>query len=144
MKTQLLIVDDEQEIRNALSRHFRLRGYEVDTAPDGQSALDILKRKSVQVVITDIVMPEMSGTELLKLIRKDFPMVRVVVMTGYVTQEHVFSCLRHDAETCIFKPWQDLTEMENAVRLAAERTQVWKLKLKELLRIKPTADTGAF
>lgn len=142
MNTQLLIVDDEQEIRDALSRHFRLLGYDVETAADGKSALEVLNRTRVQVVITDIVMPEMSGTELLKRIRKDFPMVRVVVMTGYVTQEHVMACLRHDAETCIFKPWPDLTEMETAVRLAAERTQIWKQKLKELLHNKPTANTG--
>jgi len=137
--TQLLIVYDEVEIRDALSRHFRFLGYETDTAGNGREAFDKLACRKFDVVISDIVMPIMNGVDLLRAIRRDFPMVRVIIITGYVTQENVMACMRHSAEACIFKPWPDLTELEETVRAAVARTQNWKQKLRRLLEMKPAA-----
>lgn len=139
MNAQLLVVDDEEEIREALSRHFRFLGYDVTTVCNGQEALDLLAVKRVDVVISDIVMPVMNGVDLLRIIRKEYPMVRVVIITGYVTQENVMACMRHDAETCVFKPWTDMKEIEEAVAHAVERTHIWKQKLRKLLDMKPRA-----
>jgi len=137
MSAQLLIVDDEAEIRDALSRHFRFLGFAVETAANGKEALELLAIKKVDVVVSDIVMPIINGVDLLRTIRRDYPTVRVVIMTGYVTQEHVMACIRHDAETCVFKPWTDMKELEEAVQRAVERTMVWKKKLRQLLDMKP-------
>lgn len=137
MNGALLIVDDEAEIRDALSRHFRFLGYEVSTAGNGAEALAELASKKVDVIISDIVMPVMDGVDLLRTVRREYPMIRVIIMTGYVTQENVLACIRHDADTCVFKPWPDMTELETAVNLAMERMNNWKQKLKFLLDMKP-------
>ncbi len=139
----LLIVDDEEEIRTALSRHFRYQGYETLTASNGREALDILAEQRVGVIISDIVMPVMSGVDLLRVVRKDYPMVRVIMITGYVTQENVLACMRHDAETCIFKPWPDMSEIEKAVKAAFDRIMTWKSKLRALIQMKPGTATSA-
>lgn len=134
---KLLIVDDEEEIRTALSRHFRYLGYDIATASNGSEALNILAEQKVGVIVSDIVMPVMNGVDLLRVVRKDYPMVRVIMITGYVTQENVLACMRHDAETCIFKPWSDMSEIEQAVKTAFERIMNWKGKLRALLQMKP-------
>jgi YesN/AraC family two-component response regulator len=134
---RLLIVDDEAEIRDALSRHFRFLGYDVGTAGNGQEALDKLAESKFDIVISDIVMPIMNGTALLRAIRREFPMIHVIIITGYVTQENVMTCMRHGADTCIFKPWPDLRELEEAVSRAALSIEDWKKKMKYLLSMKP-------
>ena len=144
MKKQiLLVVDDEQEIRDALSRHFRFLGYEVMTASNGVEALEILAHETVAIIISDIMMPVMDGVELLRVVRKEYPMVRLIIITGYVTQENVLACMRHDADTCIFKPWPDMTELEDAVRAAFDRINLWKRKLHILLDMKPSESPSA-
>ena len=137
MQGKLLIVDDEEEIRSALSRHFRFKGYSVLTAGNGSEALAVMSSNNIDVVISDIVMPIMDGVDLLRALRNDYPMVRTIMITGYVTQENVLACIRHDAETCVFKPWQDLSELETAVTSAMDRMKNWRRKLKYLLDIKP-------
>ncbi len=137
-KIRILIVDDESEIRDALSRHFRFLGYDVDTAGNGQEGLDKLAESKFDIVVSDIVMPVMNGVALLRIIRREFPMVHVIIITGYVTQENVMACMRHGADTCVFKPWPDLQELEDAVARAVVAIQDWKNKMKHLLAMKPT------
>ncbi|HPX12093.1 MAG TPA: response regulator, partial [Syntrophales bacterium] len=67
-ETRVLVVDDEQPIRNLVNRAVQNAGYACQTAGDGQEALEILKREPVDVVITDIAMPGMNGIELTRAI----------------------------------------------------------------------------
>ena len=98
MTASILIVDDEAAIRTSLSRHYRLQGYNVDTAENGRAALENLAVTPRQVVISDIMMPEMNGIELLRRIRREYPMTRVIIITGYVTLENALACLRNNAD----------------------------------------------
>lgn len=132
MTASILIVDDEAAIRSSLSRHYRLKGYEVETADNGRTALENLARVPRQVVISDIMMPEMDGIELLRRIRREYPMTRVIIITGYVTLENALACLRNNADTCIFKPLGNLEELDNAVEAAVSYLDHWKRKLAEL------------
>ncbi len=134
--TQILVVDDEAEIRQLLDRHLRYLGYEVDCAESGEHALAALESKRVDVVISDIGMPEMDGLELLRRIRKDYPMTRVIMITGYVSQENVLSCMAKGAEICIFKPLEDLEELEQAVQRAEETLERWWSTLGRLRTMK--------
>lgn len=136
MSAAILIVDDEAAIRNSLSRYFRLKGYEVETAENGLDALDKLAARPWQVVISDIMMPKMTGVELLRRIRREYPMTRVIMITGYVTLENALACLRNNADTCIFKPLGDLSELDDAVNNAINYLDHWKQKLAELKRMK--------
>lgn len=139
MSINILVVDDEKEIREMLSRHFRMQEYTVDVAGNGKEALDVLAEKRIDIVITDIMMPGMNGIELLEHIKNDAPMIHVVVITGYVTLENALSCMRLGAESFIFKPLEDLTELEEAVAMAEKSMLTWQKKLRELRGMKPAS-----
>ena len=132
MKTKLLIVDDEQNIRESLSSHFRFMGYEVRTAGHGKEALEMLEEERVDIVISDIVMPVMNGVDLVKSIRATHPMIRIIMMTGYVTQENALACMRYQVDTLVFKPFEDIAELEQAVERSIEILDGWKKALKQL------------
>lgn len=142
MKVRLLIVDDEADIRNMLSRHFRDHGYDVDVAEDGVVALELLEQASYQVVISDIAMPQMTGVQLLETIRQQYPMIHIIMMTGYVTLENALACMRQGADTCIFKPIENMTEVQSAVEEAVLSLKRWQEKLKVLQAMNPTIREG--
>ena len=132
----LLIVDDELEIREMLARHFAFEGFNILQAEDGLEALEILNKQKVDLVISDIVMPRMSGVELLEVIHKEFPMIRVNMITGYVTQSHLLQCMKNHADNVIYKPLEDLQELEDSVKRSFDTIQRWKNKLKVLQGMK--------
>lgn len=140
MKTSLLIVDDEEHIRNSLARHFRFQGYDVDTAENGLDALEKMEQQAFTVVISDIMMPKMNGIEMLKHIRREYPMTRVIMITGYVTLENALACLRYNADTCVFKPIEDLGELDTAVEQALAYLENWKRKLSKLKKMNSTEE----
>ena len=129
MASRILFVDDESDIRNSLLRRYTLKGYDVATAENGEAALLLLEQEPFQVVVSDIKMPVLDGIELLHRIRDEYPMTRVIMMTGYVTLENGLSCLRHGADTCIFKPLNDLKEMDQAIETAIAYLDHWEKKL---------------
>lgn len=136
MIRRLLIVDDEQPIRDSLARHFRFAGMETETACDGEDALEKLSTAPFRVVVSDIIMPRMDGTGLLRRIRQEFPMTRVVMITGYVTLENALACLQLGADTCVFKPFEDLAELDAAVEAAFAFHEMWERKLLQLRGLK--------
>lgn len=139
MNVQLLVVDDEAELRETLRRHYRLQGFDVAVAGNGVEALDLMKRQRVDLVISDIQMPEMDGIALLNAIRNEYPMVHVVMITGYVCMENVLACMRKGADTCVFKPFTDFEELDAAVARAVDALQRWLRILSDLRGLKPEA-----
>ena len=139
LRARVLVVDDEVEIRAMLETRLSFTGHEVWTAGDGLAALEVLGERRIDVVVSDISMPRMDGLELLARIRAEYPMTRVVMMTGYVTLENAMACMRRGALTCIFKPLEDLTEMERAIARAVEDLLHWQEKLRTLQGMKPRA-----
>ena len=136
-KPKILIVDDEQNIREMLKRHFSFLGYEVDERSDPQQALQLLDETRFEVVISDINMPKMSGIDFLKKVKREYPMTHFIMITGYVTMQNVLTCMRYGADTCIFKPIEDITELEDAVKSAVDHLKRWQLKLKTMIQMKP-------
>ncbi|MGB0680382.1 MAG: response regulator [Polyangiales bacterium] len=132
MKRSLLVVDDEAEIRSLLQRHFRYLGWQVEVAEDGLAALDVLAIQRTDIVISDVRMPRMDGVTLLENIRRDYPMIRVIMITGYVNQESILACMRQGAETCVFKPLEDLIQLEEAVDNAMKTIKHWWVILADL------------
>ena len=143
MKTRILIVDDEQDIREMLSRHYRYLGYEAFAAENGIGALRTLASEHIDVIITDIRMPGMDGIQLLREVRSQYPMVHTIMMTGFVTQENVLTCMRVGADCCVFKPFDDLSELDAAVRRAVEAIQRWIAALHSLIELKNKQEVGA-
>jgi len=131
-KASILIVDDELEIRDALSRHFRLRGDDVVTANDVDAAEKALATRWFDVVVSDILMPGRSGTDLLSVLGEEYPMTHAIMITGYVTVENAMCCMRRGADTCIFKPLASFDELDEAVERALNDINRWKVKLAQL------------
>lgn len=81
-KHQVLIVDDDAAMRNSLSLFLQVSGYEVTTAANGEEALALLKEGTPAVLVSDLYMPEMSGFELLHIVRRQFPTLPIVAMSA--------------------------------------------------------------
>lgn len=137
MKVRILVVDDEQEIREMVRRHFRFLGFHVDVADNGRAALETMSGQRYDIVISDIMMPEMTGTDMLREVRKQYPMTHVIMMTGYVTLDNALTCMRLGADTLVLKPLEDLGELEAAVERAVDAVSRWLTLLRKLQELKP-------
>lgn len=84
---RILVADDDLDALEGLRSLLELWGYQVETASDGRAALDRLPKIHPSMVITDVVMPRMSGLELLEAIRRELPTLPVIVMTAHGTLE---------------------------------------------------------
>lgn len=121
MKKTILIVDDELNIRRVLERAFLKEGYRVHLAEGGHQALRILEEVPVEVVLTDVVMPDMIGLELLKQIRAKYPRIPVIMMTAFGTIPMAVEAIRNGAVEFLTKPL-DFESLRKIVRNAlAER-----------------------
>ncbi|NTS76167.1 response regulator [Catenovulum sp. SM1970] len=133
-KIKLLLVDDEVEILNALERVFRRQGYELFTANSGLQALEVLKNKKIDIVISDVRMPNMSGPEFLHQAYKHWPDTIRIVLTGQADMEDTLKLVN---ECNIFryfnKPWQK-EDLLSAVAQAAESRRL-KLENQHLVAL---------
>jgi len=104
MPEKILVVDDEQIIRESISYILRKEGYTVGEADNGRSAYDKLTVESFDLVITDLEMPEMRGIELLERIMQLNPVTSVIIITAYGSLETAITALRSGANDYILKP----------------------------------------
>src|SRR3990167_6238884 len=112
---KLLIVDDEIEICDFLKSFFEERNYEVKTASSGRAALTAVEQFKPSIVLLDIKMPGMDGTQVLETIKKKFPRIKVIMVTALETRDKIEECLRLGADNYITKPLS-LEYLENDVR----------------------------
>ena len=103
MAESILIVDDEDIIRESLSFVLSKEGYRVREAPNGLAALEILKEDSIDLVVTDLAMPVMSGIELLRIARERYPELLCVVLTFHQELEYAQDAIRLGAIDYIAK-----------------------------------------
>ncbi|HPE36342.1 MAG TPA: sigma-54 dependent transcriptional regulator, partial [Spirochaetales bacterium] len=132
MKFSVLVVDDEKNIREGLAEYLRLEGYDVAVAADGKEGLASVERGLADLVITDLRMPALSGSELLKEIVSRYPSIPVIVLTGHGTVEDAVEAMRSGAYDFITKP-VNLDHLSLLVRRALERTELAR-RNEELLR----------
>jgi CheY-like chemotaxis protein len=112
---KILIVDDTDEIRNDLCRFLRTQGYDVVDAANGVQALEILARETVDLVISDYVMPGMDGIQLIERIHAEWPTTRLVLLSGYLSAAEADRMLKGKAQY-ISKP-TSLNALLNTIRL---------------------------
>lgn len=115
--THILIVDDEVSICNILGQYLKKRGYSVFTVQCGEQALEVLEDKSVDLVITDIKMPGITGVDLLKIIKKNNSTIPVLITTGFPTLDTAIEALKLGAYDYLTKPFH-LEEIGEKVRRA--------------------------
>jgi len=104
-KKKILVVDDEQCVRVDLFQALTRQGFEVIVAENGQVALDRLNRQPVDLLLTDIKMPEMDGLALLQQVKMLNPSLPVIIMTGFATVDSAISAMRLGAYDYILKPF---------------------------------------
>ena len=101
----ILVVDDEADVRKLLDDSLRRSGYKVISASCGQEALEVLDQNEVNLVITDVRMPEMSGLELLARIKQAHPQMPVIILTGYASVQNAVEAMRRGAADYVMKPF---------------------------------------
>src|SRR5215208_983223 len=117
---RVLVVDDERSILLLLHEALSLWGYQVTTAGTGQEALDALRTGVFHVAMTDIRMPDMSGLDLLREIKKVDESIEVVVMTGYPAISSAVEALKEGAYDYLSKPLI-LDEIQHLMQRMMER-----------------------
>ena len=122
----LLFVDDEPGILSSLRRLFRPQGYRIYIAESGAAGLEILAKESIDLVISDMRMPEMDGATFLKEVRSRWPKVMRILLTGYADITSTVAAINHgEIYRYIAKPWDD-NEIVTIVREALERMHLEK------------------
>ena len=131
---RMLITDDEEEILELLGEYFKTRGYLVITAYDGQDALDVIRSGQVDLVISDLRMPMMSGLELLDEINALEAPVATILMTGFGDIETSIQAMQKGAYDYLLKPFK-LRDVHAAVVRAGERLRRERevVQMRELL-----------
>jgi len=136
MKSRILVVDDEESIREFLEIMLKKEGYEVTTAEDGAKAKDILTKKSFDMVISDLQMPNMTGIELLRHVKESYPDLVFMMITAFGTTETAVEAMKLGAYDYLTKPFkidEVRLNISNALRSKNLETEVRVLK-KELVK----------
>jgi DNA-binding response OmpR family regulator len=113
----ILIVDDEPEIRSLLTDVLSEKGYRIDTAVDGVSALEVVLASHPDLVLLDVDMPRLRGGETLVAIRAVSPATKVIMISGKADSGEARRALAAGAFDYVAKPF-DLTYLDEAVRIA--------------------------
>ncbi len=116
-RNRILVVDDDPLIRGSLYELLRGRRYDVEMASDGTEAMDHLKRRTFQLVLTDWKMPEVDGMSLLSHIRTNYPDTNVILITGFANINSAVDAIRQGAFDYLTKPIQP-EELEAAISRA--------------------------
>lgn len=106
MAEKILIVDDEDTLRESLKRVLQREGYEVDSVDSSEAALRTITDKHYDLVISDIILPGLSGMELLKKCRARNPLLTVIIITAFATIETAVEAIRAGAYEYLVKPIQ--------------------------------------
>jgi DNA-binding NtrC family response regulator len=134
-KGAVLIIDDEQEIRESLEQLLGAEGYRISSAPTAEEGLRIVNEGVFDLVLLDISLPDRNGLEVLKILRRDNPDVGVIMITAYDSSQMAFQASKEGAESYITKPWDNdklLLEVRNA--LDKTRLQVENVQLRRALK----------
>jgi DNA-binding NtrC family response regulator len=138
---QILVVDDEPNLRRVLAAQLSRDGYEVHAVADGKAALKILQEQYVDVVITDLRMPELDGLELMRRALALEPELPVVIITAHGTVDNAVEALKSGAFDYITKPF-DQNEVRNVVRKALRTRALAAAEARQDAELPPGARYG--
>ena len=140
LRIRLLIVDDEQTIRKLCVTVGEALGFVCLEADSGDSALALLEEQPAHMVLTDMVMPHMSGLEFLERVKKLLPRIEVAVMTGHGSIETAVQAMKLGAYDYITKPFSPLEELRLFLRRMAEKVRL--VEENEFLRQRMDSETA--
>lgn len=123
MKFTILIIDDEDNIRNGLATNFELEDYEVKTASNGKDGLDLIAKGDIDLVITDLRMDGISGEEVVKRVTTETPGIPVIVLTGHGSIDAAVEAMKSGAYDFLTKPL-NLDQLNLIVKRALENREL--------------------
>lgn len=129
-KMKMMLVDDEERYLETTKKLLSKKGYDVQTATSGPEALEKLEKQNIHVVVLDVKMPGMDGIATLKEIKKQFPLVEVIMLTGHATVESAVDGLKSGATDYLMKP----AEVDDLVA-KAEEAFAKRQKVEEKIRM---------
>ncbi len=129
---RILVVDDEASIRMIVSEVLSEEGYAVETAENGVEALERVKQDDIQLVISDIRMPQMSGIELLAKVKQHDPDIQVIIMTSHASIDTAIQAIRLGAYDYLTKPFEELEVISTVVARTVSKLEL-ELQVKSLL-----------
>lgn len=139
MNERILLVDDEPEIREILADLLEDEGYNVLQAEDGEEAFNLFMSQDIDLVITDVRMPNKNGIELLKDIKQSGKDVDVIILTGQSDELTAIDCLRAGAYDYLLKPIEELDIMVTSVRRSLEKRSLTKQNQELMMRLEELA-----
>jgi len=140
LRIRLLIVDDEQSIRRLCMTVGEALGFVCLEAESGESALALLEQQPAHMILTDMVMPHMSGLEFLEKVKKLLPRTEIAVMTGHGSVETAVQAMKLGAYDYISKPFSPLEELRLFLRRMAEKIRL--VEENEFLRQRTDSETA--
>ncbi len=121
LEGNLLVIDDEEAIRNVIRRLFRTTGIQVLSAGSGEEGLDVLRDNPIDVLLTDLRLPGINGIDVLREAKKIDESIEVIVMTAYGTIDTAVNAMKLGAFDFLTKPFESLEKVKRIVELALER-----------------------
>ena len=143
MSYKLLIVDDEKNMCRSLEILLSSEGnYKVSSVSNAQDALKFIEKNDIDLIITDLTMPGMSGMELLRSVKENYPSIQIIMMTAFSTVQSAIEALKIGAYDYLMKPFSD-DDLLRAVKKALEVSELKNenMVLKEMLNDKEQKDT---
>lgn len=124
-KPEIIVIDDDDVIRLACEMTLKQEGYLIETAENGRIGIEKVKSGAFDLILLDLMMPEMSGTEVIETIRSFDQHIVIVVITGFATIESAVETLKKGVYDYIPKPFTP-EELRNVVRKGLERSRLLK------------------
>ncbi len=124
LEIRFLVVDDEESIRRLCMAVAQGLGFTCLEASNGEAALALLEEQTANIILTDLVMPQMSGLEFLEKVKKNLPRAEVAVMTGHGSVETAVQAMKLGAYDYIAKPFSPLEELRLFLRRMAEKIEL--------------------
>ncbi|MFP5223464.1 MAG: response regulator [Acidobacteriota bacterium] len=119
-QARVLVVDDEKDFNETIVKRLKRRGFVAETALSGPEALSVLARQEFDVALLDIMMPGMDGIEVLREVKKRYPGMEVILLTGHASVESGVQGMSIGANAYLIKP-VDFEELLAAIAQAYER-----------------------
>jgi DNA-binding response OmpR family regulator len=120
MKTNILVVDDEPIARQSLSDILRLEGYHVTAVPNGESAVEHVRKYAVDLILLDLKMPGMNGLDVVQVVNQISPDTEIILLTAYGSMESAVEALRQRVHDYLLKPASP-TQIIESVKRGLER-----------------------
>jgi DNA-binding NtrC family response regulator len=134
-KPRILIIDDNSELRKTLADILRLKGYETLLAATGMEGLALIRDNPVNLALIDIGLPDISGVEVLKRIKADYPSTEVIILTGNATLNSAIEAANRGAFSYLIKPY-DIEQLTLNIQRAIEKRKAAEDRERLILELK--------